>query len=100
MFDSGLDQPVSVAMEYAHMPPVARLIEEVHAGTAGTPRMMAIREHRFPSLKKVGDWNRFNARTGGMLVEKCRHFFGLMRLTLRADPVRVYASAGADVNHR
>ena len=96
----GRAAPVWVAMEYRYMPPVARLIEEVHAGTAGTPRMMAIREHRFPFLPKVGDWNRFNRRTGGTLVEKCCHFFDLMRLTLRADPIRVYASAGADVNHK
>ncbi|HPG23752.1 MAG TPA: Gfo/Idh/MocA family oxidoreductase, partial [Amaricoccus sp.] len=96
----GRAAPVWVAMEYRYMPPVARLIQEVHAGTAGTPRMMSVREHRFPFLKKVGDWNRFNARTGGTLVEKCCHFFDLMRLVLRADPVRVYASAGADVNHK
>ena len=96
----GRAAPVWVAMEYRYMPPVERLIEEVHAGTVGTPRMMAVREHRFPFLPKVGDWNRFNRRTGGTLVEKCCHFFDLMRLTLKADPVRVYASAGADVNHK
>lgn len=61
--------------------------------------MMAIREHRFPFLSKVGDWNRFNNRTGGTLVEKCCHFWDLMRLTLQSDPVRVYASAAMDVNH-
>jgi len=92
--------PVWVAMEYRYMPPVARVIREVAAGTIGVPRMMAIREHRFPFLPKVGDWNRFNRRTGGTLVEKCCHFFDLMRLTLEADPVRVYASAGSDVNHK
>jgi predicted dehydrogenase len=48
----------------------------------------------------VGDWNRFNARTGGTFVEKCCHFFDLMRLILRDDPVRVMASAGQAVNHR
>ena len=91
--------PIWVAMEYRYMPPVARLIREVHAGTVGTPRMMAIREHRFPFLAKVGDWNRFNRRTGGTLVEKCCHFFDLMRVVLAADPVRVYASGAGDVNH-
>ena len=91
--------PVWVAMEYRFMPPVARLLEKVRAGEAGTPRMMAIREHRFPFLEKVGHWNRFNARTGGTLVEKCCHFWDLMRLALGADPVRVHASAGRDVNH-
>ena len=91
--------PVWVAMEYRFMPPVARLLDKVRAGDAGTPRMIAIREHRFPFLEKVGHWNRFNARTGGTLVEKCCHFWDLMRLTLGANPIRVYASAGRDVNH-
>ena len=92
--------PVWVAMEYRYMPPVARLLEMVRAGEAGTPRMIAIREHRFPFLDKVGHWNRFSERTGGTLVEKCCHFWDLMRVGLGADPVRVYASAGRDVNHR
>ena len=92
--------PVWVAMEYRYMPPVQRLLAEIGKGATGTPRMMAIREHRFPFLQKVGDWNRFNVRTGGTLVEKCCHFWDLMRLTLESDPVRVFASAAADVNHR
>jgi len=95
----GRSAPVWVAMEYRYMPPVQRLLAEVAKGTTGTPRMMAIREHRFPFLEKVGDWNRFNERTGGTLVEKCCHFWDLMRLTLQSDPVRVYSSAGVDVNH-
>ncbi len=92
--------PVWVAMEYRYMPPVARLIDALRDGVAGTPRMVGIREHRFPFLDKVDDWNRFNARTGGTLVEKCCHFFDLMRHILGRDPVRVYATGGADVNHR
>ncbi|MXU64780.1 Gfo/Idh/MocA family protein [Oceanomicrobium pacificus] len=96
----GRTAPVWVAMEYRYMPPVAQLIADVHRGRVGDARMMAIREHRFPFLSKVGDWNRFNARTGGTMVEKCCHFWDLMRLVLRSDPVRVYASGGADVNHR
>ncbi len=95
----GRAAPVWVAMEYRYMPPVQRLLAELDKGTVGTPRMMAIREHRFPFLEKVGDWNRFNIRTGGTLVEKCCHFWDLMRFTLKSDPVRVYASGGVDVNH-
>jgi predicted dehydrogenase len=60
---------------------------------------MAIREHRFPFLRKVGDWNRFNENTGGTLVEKCCHFFDLMNLVVGSRPVRVYASGAQDVNH-
>ncbi len=92
--------PVWVAMEYRYMPPVADLIGYVRDGTIGPLQMLSIREHRFPFLAKTGDWNRFNARTGGTLVEKCCHFFDLMRLIVGREAVRVYASGGADVNHR
>ncbi len=91
--------PIWVAMEYRFMPPVQRLLEELRNGTAGTPKMVSIREHRYPFLDKVDDWNRFSERTGGTLVEKCCHFWDLMRLALQSDPVRVFASAGVDVNH-
>nr|CAA6830605.1 MAG: Oxidoreductase, NAD(P)-dependent, weak similarity to Myo-inositol 2-dehydrogenase [uncultured Thiotrichaceae bacterium] len=33
------------------------------------------------------------------MVEKCCHFFDLMRLVLDDQPIRVYASGGVDVNH-
>ncbi len=96
---AGRGTPVWVAMEYRYMPPIERMLKAVRAGDAGAPRMMSIREHRYPFLDKVGDWNRFAARTGGTLVEKCCHFWDLMRLGLAADPVRVYASGAQDVNH-
>ena len=89
--------PVWVAMEYRYMPPVARFLDRVDAATGGV-RMLTIREHRFPFLDKVGHWNRHSARTGGTMVEKCCHFFDLMRLILRDDPVRVMSSCGQDVN--
>lgn len=91
--------PVWVAMEYRFMPPVTRLIEEVRKGTVGTLRMLAIREHRFPFLDKVGAWNRLAALSGGTMVEKCCHFFDLMRLITGSEPVRLYASGAQDVNH-
>ncbi len=97
---NGRTAPVWVAMEYRYMPPVQRLLDEVARGTVGTPRMVAIREHRYPFLPKVGDWNRFSTRTGGTLVEKCCHFWDLMRLVLGSNPVRVFASGAMDVNHR
>lgn len=91
--------PVWVAMEYRYMPPVAALIAQAEQATGGIS-MLSIREHRFPFLPKIGDWNRFNAKTGGTLVEKCCHFFDLMRLILKAEPVRVMASAGQALNHK
>jgi predicted dehydrogenase len=90
--------PFWVAMEYRYMPPVAALIEQVQQATGGV-KMLTLREHRFPFLPKIGDWNRFNVKTGGTLVEKCCHFFDLMRFILKDEPVRVMASAGQSVNH-
>ncbi len=88
-----------VGLEYRYMPPVTALIDEVHSGTVGTIHMVAIREHRFPFLEKVGDWNRFSRKTGGTLVEKTCHYFDLMNHITQAKPVRVYASGGQSVNH-
>ena len=88
------------AMEYRYMPPAAEFIRQVHAGRIGSLRMLSIREHRFPFLEKVGDWNRFSRNTGGTMVEKCCHFFDLMRLIVRAEAERVYCSGAMDVNHR
>ncbi|RYH03059.1 Gfo/Idh/MocA family oxidoreductase [Salipiger sp. IMCC34102] len=90
--------PIWVAMEYRYMPPIAAFLAQAQEATGGI-RMLTIREHRFPFLPKIGNWNRFNARSGGTLVEKCCHFFDLMRLALGSDPVRVMASGSADVNH-
>ena len=92
--------PIWVAMEYRYMPPISRLVEEVHSGkTLGKITSLSIREHRYPFLNKVGDWNRFNENTGGTLVEKCCHFFDLMCFILQSEPVRVYGSGAQDVNH-
>ncbi|GJN39689.1 hypothetical protein PR202_gb28824 [Eleusine coracana subsp. coracana] len=75
---------VQVGLEYRYMPPVAKLIDIVKSGTLG----------------QVNNWNRFNCNSGGTLVEKCCHFFDLMRLFAAANPVRVMASGAIDVNHR
>jgi len=93
------DRVVWMGLEYRYMPPTQALVEEVRAGTVGALRMVSIREHRFPFLPKVGDWNRFNRNTGGTLVEKCCHFFDLMNLLVGSRPLRVMASGAQDVNH-
>ena len=86
-------------MEYRFMPPVTRFMEEVKDGAVGRLVMLSLREHRFPFLPKVGDWNRFNRNTGGTMVEKCCHFFDLMRAITGSEAVRVYCSGAMDVNH-
>ncbi len=91
-------QPIWVAMEYRYMPPLAELINQVDDVTGGV-NMLTITEHRFPFLEKVNDWNRFNRYSGGTLVEKCCHYFDLMRLVTQSTPVSVMASAGQAHNH-
>jgi predicted dehydrogenase len=86
-------------MEYRWMPPIATLIEQTDSGRLGQLRMVSIREHRFPFLVKVANWNRFNRYTGGTLVEKACHFFDLMRRIVQSEPVTVYASGGQAQNH-
>ena len=93
------DRVVWMGLEYRYMPPTQRLLAEVRGGTVGNVRMVAIREHRFPFLHKVGNWNRFSRNTGGTLVEKCCHYFDLMNLVIGTRPQRVIASGGQDVNH-
>ena len=90
---------VWMGLEYRFMPPVARFLQQLTPENVGTLRMISIREHRFPFLVKVGDWNRFSINTGGTLVEKCCHFFDLMNLATGSRPVRVFASGSQDVNH-
>ncbi len=90
--------PIWVAMEYRYMPPLAELLKQADAVTGGV-NMLTIKEHRFPFLEKVNDWNRFNKYSGGTLVEKCCHYFDLMRLVMQSNPVSVMASAGQAHNH-
>eukprot|EP00408_Alexandrium_pacificum_P009779 CAMPEP_0171218944 /NCGR_PEP_ID=MMETSP0790-20130122/33462_1 /TAXON_ID=2925 /ORGANISM="Alexandrium catenella, Strain OF101" /LENGTH=472 /DNA_ID=CAMNT_0011684781 /DNA_START=69 /DNA_END=1487 /DNA_ORIENTATION=- len=87
-------------MEYRWMPPISQLIQETDSGDHGAVRMVSIREHRFPFLVKVDNWNRFNRYTGGTLVEKACHFFDLMRRIAHSEPVTVYASGGQAINHK
>ena len=91
--------PFWTAMEYRYMPPAEAFVAQIEAGRIGTLRMLSIREHRFPFLVKVGNWNRFAENTGGTMVEKCCHFFDLMRLITKSEAVRVYCSGAMDVNH-
>lgn len=93
------DGLVWMGLEYRYFPAVDELLAEVRTGAAGRLHMVSIREHRYPFLAKVGDWNRFSVNTGGTLVEKCCHFFDLMNLIAAEHPTRVYASGGQDVNH-
>ena len=94
------DRVVWVGLEYRYMPVTAELLLRVASREIGDVKMISIREHRFPFLKKVEDWNRFNKNTGGTLVEKCCHFFDLMCIAADSEPKQVFASGAQSVNHR
>ncbi len=95
----GYNGVIWVGLEYRYMPAVDALIDEVQNGYVGDVQMVAIREHRFPFLVKVDNWNRFSQNTGGTLVEKTCHYFDLMNLIIGDRPCQVYASGAQDVNH-
>lgn len=88
-----------MGLEYRFMPPVNEVIQRAKAGAVGKVHQVAIREHREPFYPKVGNWNRFENRTGGTLVEKCCHYFNLMDLIIGSQPIKVFASGGQNVNH-
>ena len=58
---------VWVGLEYRFMSPVQSLIS--HVDKIGNIKMLSIREHRFPFLEKVDNWNRFNENTGDIEIE-------------------------------
>ena len=80
-----------VGLTYRYMPPVARFLERLRAGEAGTPIMLTIREHRGAPAPLT------DAPIGGTFIEICSHFFDLMRTALKDEPVRIFASAGRGV---
>lgn len=89
-----------VGLEYRYMPPITRVIRDARAGVIGHVHMVAIREHRFPFLDKIRNWNRFSCNSGGTFVEKCCHFFDLFNKILYPNiPKSVFASGAQDVNH-
>lgn len=97
-FQKTYSSQIWVAMEYRFIPALQDFIKNIHRTTGGV-KMLSIREHRYPFLQKVDNWNRFNKYSGGTFVEKCCHFFDLMRLISASDPIQIMASGGQDFNH-
>ena len=67
--------------------------------TVGDIRTISISEQRIPFLDKVNQWNKFNAYSGGTLVEKCCHYFDLFNLFAASRPKAVYAVGSQAVNY-
>lgn len=55
-------------------------------------------EYRPPFLDKVEQWNKFEAFSGGTLIEKCCHYFDIINMLAESAAVRVFASGGQAVN--
>lgn len=90
---------IQVGLQYRYKAPyVEARHEALKRGTLGTIRTLSMSEYRPPFLDKVGQWNKFNAKSGGTLVEKCCHYFDLLASFAGARPERVYASSGRAVN--
>ena len=68
----GRAAPLWVGMEYRFMPAMQAFLGKC-AGV-GDKHLLSIREHRYPFLKKVNDWNRFNRFSGGDLRRKVLSF--------------------------
>ncbi len=92
---------VRFGLQYRYKAIYAEAISEVFERNAvGRIHSINMLEHRFPFLDKVGQWNKFDAYTGGMLIEKCCHYFDLMNLFAGSHPQQVFAVGNQAVNFR
>lgn len=92
-------EPVQLGMQYRYKSQYVELFHRIKTQSAVGPiKTLSVSEYRPPFLDKVEQWNKFNANTGGTLVEKCCHYFDLMNLMAERRPSRVYASGGQAVN--
>ncbi|MEM6533545.1 MAG: Gfo/Idh/MocA family oxidoreductase [Myxococcota bacterium] len=90
---------VQLGMQYRFKSQYRELFHRVkHLDAVGPVKTMSVSEYRPAFLDKVSQWNKFNANTGGTLVEKCCHYFDLLNLMADARPVRVFATGGRAVN--
>ncbi len=92
---------VRFGLQYRYKAIYAEAMSEVFKRrSVGHVHSVNMLEHRFPFLDKVGQWNKFNAFTGGTLVEKCCHYFDLMNLFAGGAPETVFAVGNQAVNFR
>jgi myo-inositol 2-dehydrogenase/D-chiro-inositol 1-dehydrogenase len=90
---------IQIGLQYRYKAQYAEAFHEVRTrGSLGEVKTIAVSEYRPPFLDKVGQWNKFNANSGGTLVEKCCHYFDLINLMAESQPIRLYASGGQAVN--
>jgi len=90
---------IQIGLQYRYK---AQYVEAFHEAldraSLGEIKTISLSEYRPPFLDKVAQWNKFNATSGGTLVEKCCHYFDLINLLAQSQPLKVYASGGQAVN--
>ena len=90
---------IQVGLQYRYKAQYVEALHEVKMRLSlGDIKTISMSEYRPPFLDKVKQWNKFNEKSGGTLVEKCCHYFDLMNIISESTPVRVYASGGQSVN--
>src|SRR5262249_42189775 len=82
---------LTVGMTYRFFPALRQVLVEINRGSIGEVFLASALEHRRPFRRKVDNWNRFNVRTGGTLVEKCCHAFDYLNCLVADKPTRVFA---------
>ena len=75
---------------HLHLNRISKLIEE---GEIGIPQMMWLKEFRNPFPSNMA-WAFDKSKSGGAIVEKSCHHFGVFNWLLDARPLRVYATGG------
>ncbi len=94
-------RPVRFGLQYRYKAIYAAAIREVFdQRNVGRVHSVNMLEHRFPFLDKVGQWNKFDRYTGGVLVGKCCHYFDLINLFAGGKPQQVFAVGSQAVNFR
>ncbi|MFT7652993.1 MAG: myo-inositol 2-dehydrogenase/D-chiro-inositol 1-dehydrogenase [Limisphaerales bacterium] len=98
---NGHNAAVHIGLQYRYKSVYREAIHEVlDKRSVGEVHSVQLLEHRFPFLDKVGQWNKFNANTGGTLVEKCCHYFDLINLFSGGKPEQVFALGSQGINFR
>lgn len=90
---------LQIGLQYRYKAQYVEAFHEAHTRRSlGAIKTISMSEYRPPFLDKVGQWNKFNAFSGGTLVEKCCHYFDLINQMAAARPVSVFASGGQALN--
>ena len=90
---------IQLGMQYRFKSQYVEAFHEIKQNSSlGAIKTIAMSEFRPPFLNKVKQWNKFNAFSGGTLVEKCCHYFDLINLMAETRIDSVYALSGQAVN--